>query len=1589
MTHVRIAAASALILAACTLTTMPASATATGTERPTYLGKTHFTGEFHAHTSVSDGVQMPLDAFAHVAANSDADFFTVSEHDVLYDRRNSDDFTTDWRQAESDEWRYLHEVSAEYNASQDELVTIPAEEITWYDTSGHMNLFNTDWFTTARSEGDSLSFGAATGDLKYDLPTFYARLKQDPAAIAQFNHPDPDGKGWFAEFRHIDPAVDERIELIEVKNDKQFQGFQRALDAGWHVAPVWNGDEHGAQWVTGNEAITGIWASGKSQAAVYQAMRDRSMYSTQDVNTVLEFGINGELMGSILPADTDRVSLDIGLTDPDSGDAFATVQVLTNGGTVAYDVPDVSGREIHVTHELPAEDGDYFYVVAKQADGQMIVSAPVWIGETTRGADYAPTISLSDAPTSVEYGERVPLPTVTAEDDSGAEPEVTYEVWDDNGRVPIENGGFTVRSYSDHVVVVKATDARGNVGAEMLRLEVDRTKADPAGVFQYLGTTATIGEKPGSAGLGVLTDSTIDRVHAQVRPVGHGSWENVPVLTSSGDTTFEINTIGKPGDVYQDTILGQPLRSHDFALTGLKDGKEYEYRFGVPVSGGAPDPADETAWTKVRGRFRAAGDGNEPIYLLGDLMAASREPTDLGLSRKLLDRLRSKAPGGGTLVQAGDLVAVGSHRELWEDVFGYVHDGLGLQVAPVVGDAESDGDLEYNTQSTDRNAIFSAMYALPRNGVLGESNYSFDRGDVHLAVLNTVHDLDEQLDWLVEDVRASDKRWVVVVGHTPFFGGKGAEGPGMAEKRAKISRVFGQLGVDLYVGGHDNVYKRTVVHDGERARTPEEIAAGTTFVTLGPGGPEFGENRPKPWDDIVDDTDVQMGTVLRATGAKLSVETYTIDGRLVDRTSIDQRRGEWRVSTAEVTDGELSGIGLISHPGSPEKVTVEAVTSEPGTGEVLDRRMVDVTLDHRGAEQWVGFDRPLPVGIDQTATVSFWDGPDRGKELRPALVVQEGLAGQGSKADPYLLDSGDDLDMVDQAPTAHFRLAGDLDVSGRQVSPIGRENPFAGELDGAGHAIVGLKTTRGGLFGVNEGEVHDLAIVDADVDTTAGVGGILADTNEGIIERVYTTGLITAQARAGGIVGDQAGVLRDSYSTARVHSAATEAGGTVGVALAGSTTERVYATGAVSAATRNTGGIAGYGYTGTVLRDSIALNPTVRAPSFAHRVLGRVLAGDTATSSNNWAREDVEAEVQSVLDPPAADNLMGATATVARTRDPAFFRDTLGWDLESVWLWDEDGLRPVLRSATEDAEPPSTEPREPDLPKDDDAAFLVTEPAHLAQVTEFPDQRFRLSADLDLSDRPGLSVARVGFAGEFDGAGHRITGLTSTSGGLFPLLTSDGHIHDLAVDDAEVETSASDIGILVNTSHGTVERVSTSGTIYGGSTVGGVVGYSYGVLRDSYSTADVYAGSGRQSGGIAGITGVGSVTEFTYATGHVEVIDNANAGGISGYAYTGTTVRHTMALNSRVVGTGYAHRVVARVLAGDTATLVDNAAAETVVADHQSVPETGPDTLNGRTVTAAEAARQATYEGMGWDFEKVWRFDTDLGRPVLRGFESS
>src|SRR5690606_7204193 len=123
---------------------------------------------------------------------------------------------------------------------------------------------------------------------------------------------------------------------------------------------------------------------------------------------------------------------------------------------------------------------------------------------------------------------------------------------------------------------------------------------DPAGVFQYFGSTAAVSQEPGGAGIAVSTDRSIAEVYAQIRPEWQSDWSAAEVLTSTNNRAYEINTIGNDEPEYQHSITGQTLRSHEFDVTGLEDGQRYAYRFGVAVNGSAPAASNSTAWTDVQ-----------------------------------------------------------------------------------------------------------------------------------------------------------------------------------------------------------------------------------------------------------------------------------------------------------------------------------------------------------------------------------------------------------------------------------------------------------------------------------------------------------------------------------------------------------------------------------------------------------------------------------------------------------------------------------------------------------------------------------------------------------------------------------------------------------------------------------------------------------------------------------------------------------------------------------------------------------------------------------------------------------------------------
>ncbi|MGO1393251.1 metallophosphoesterase [Agrococcus casei] len=1535
----------------------------------THLGKQHYTAEFHSHTSLSDGQLMPIDAFNHVENNTDLDFFGITEHDVTYDIRNTDDFIGDWRDAESAEWKFAHQEAADWNSQPNEMQALIGEEVTWYNNTGHMNIFNADWRVTAKSEGSGGVWG--TGNVMYDQVTVFARLGLDPEAIGMFNHPASSHGDWDG-FAHLTPQADASMQLIEYKSVNYFDTYVAALDAGWHVAPTWSGDDHRPTWGTGNAALTGVWAEEQTIDGLYDAMRDRSVYASFDDNAQLMFEANEQMMGSILPADTAELDLKIALTDAD-GEALSSVVVYTNEGKAVHEFDVAGATDFETT--VDAADGDYFWVKAIQEDGDELISAPAWVGETTAGTNFAPEITVAPVAETAAFGDTIALPEATATDDSNVTPSVEQIVYNSAGEVAVTDGAFEISSYTDHFIVTKSTDALGSTSAEMQRIQVAADTLDVNGVFQYGTPSISVGATEDSAGASVLTDPQIEQTWAQVKPVGV-DWGSAKTVENTSADLFEMNVIGTEAADYYDQITGQPLRSQEFTFDGLEAGTEYEFRFGVSPDG---------PWTDARGTFAGpASDENAPVYVMGDLQVSSQKPEELDLFNQTLEQVKAQQPGGTTMVQVGDFVDNAGRGEYWYQLGEEVIDELGLRVAPMVGNHETYGDKEFNLPlSPERNAIFSGMFNTPKNGSeIGESNYSFDEGDIHFSVINSNYDLQTQLDWLVDDMRATDKTWKVVLGHFSYFGGSHASDAGMSSGRASVSAALEQLGVDLYIAGHDHVYKRSDILDGALITDAEKQAEAVRYVTMGSSGPKFYDNTEYWWDDVVEDRDIQMGSALQVTDAGLTMSTYTIDGETVDAFTLAKPAGTWRMSSADIEDGALNGLGFLSYEGARDGLTAVAATYDVTGTQVLESRALDVELDHSGGEQFLAFDEPMTVESDMTLRVFLWDSLASGVPLQEAEQLRTAVAGDGTAEDPYEITSWADFETMKIDPAGHFALMNDLELDGSPREQLGDTVPFSGVFDGQGHTITGYApaedATGAGLFVANEGEIRDLGLSVGDVAATGGTAGILVDYNTGLIERVWTAGNISGNGRIGGIVGDSEGVVQDSYSLANVHSTKTEAGGVVGVGLTGSTTANVYSTGNVSAAARNVGGVVGYGYTETRVENVMSLNATVMAPQYAHAVVGRVLAGNVADLTNNMAVDSSYIAVESLADAPAADNLKGHVVTAEAAAQQATYSDQLGWDFESVWAWDAELERPVLQQTAENV----TE-QKPDAEQNEHGFYELATADDLQLIDAFPTEKFVLTADIDLSSIADWSPLALytPFQGVLDGAGHSISGLTSTQGGLIAM--SLGEIRDLGVVDANVVADRATVGLIANASHGVNERVYSTGSIEGQSRVGGLFGDLGGTLTDGYSTADVHTRT-TEAGGLVGVALAGSETSTVYATGDVTA-GTRNIGGVVGYAYTGTVIDSVIALGDKVTASSYAHRVIGRVLGGDTATLDNLWAVETLEASVVSNTD-APAATNwmGATATAHQARDTSFYTGqLGFDFDTVWEWNSDAQRPTL------
>jgi hypothetical protein len=194
--------------------------------------------------------------------------------------------------------------------------------------------------------------------------------------------------------------------------------------------------------------------------------------------------------------------------------------------------------------------------------------------------------------------------------------------------------------------------------------------------------------------------------------------------------------------------------------------------------------------------------------------------------------------------------------------------------------------------------------------------------------------------------------------------------------------------------------------------------------------------------------------------------------------------------------------------------------------------------------------------------------------------------GDGSLANPFLIEDAHDLDAVRNGLDKHYKLIKDIDLDvhpyneGEGWKSIGNsENRFRGTLDGDNHIIKNLciiKTINNvvgiGLIGATIGaEIKNIGVENVDITSSRNVtGGLVGYADEStIISNSYSTGNIKSSLdNVGGLIGQLRGsTVTDSYSTCNVNGR-NEVGSLIGYIYYYSTVVNSYSTGVVNGSGR-------------------------------------------------------------------------------------------------------------------------------------------------------------------------------------------------------------------------------------------------------------------------------------------------------------------------------------------------------------------------------------------------------------------------------------
>jgi hypothetical protein len=256
---------------------------------------------------------------------------------------------------------------------------------------------------------------------------------------------------------------------------------------------------------------------------------------------------------------------------------------------------------------------------------------------------------------------------------------------------------------------------------------------------------------------------------------------------------------------------------HTYTIDNLTPGMIYYFRV-ITDAGTYPGsfrtaPADNATSTK----FFAYGD------------TRSHPETHDQVAQAMVSRLTDDSTFQSMIIMTGDLVSDGDLESAWDDEF---FDPSYSSIQSLLA------NLPYQAARGNHEGtavLFEKYFPFP---YVDSHYWSFDYGPAHFAVVDqyvAYSTGSAQLQWIENDLAATEKPWKFVILHEPGWSAGGGH-ENNVDVQDYIQPLCEQYGVAIVFGGHNHYYARAVVNDVQHITTG---GGGASLYTPDPGYPNI------------------------------------------------------------------------------------------------------------------------------------------------------------------------------------------------------------------------------------------------------------------------------------------------------------------------------------------------------------------------------------------------------------------------------------------------------------------------------------------------------------------------------------------------------------------------------------------------------------------------------------------------------------------------------------------------------------------------------------------------------------------------------